>query len=152
MTIATSTLMYLLYNYFEDSPSQNIIIDANKKLSARRQKHSDIVNAPVCFGMMTNQTMCLIGCMFLNVFVKGPMSCFETMGVEFAESHFNMEREQAGAIVATAGFLGAMNLIVLKISITQHYNDIQIMMIGYSMFIIGWSAHYLGRIRADKIV
>jgi hypothetical protein len=122
MAFATFTLIYLLYNHFKDIP-ENKIYNTSKKLSARRQVYEDVANAPACFGLMTNHTLCLIGCMFLNVFVKGPMSCFETLGVAFAESHFDMQRQQAGTIVALAGFLGAMNLIVLKVSITQYFND-----------------------------
>ena len=136
MALATATLFYLLYIYFEDAQKahQN---DGKKKLSARRQACQDLHDEPVCCGQLTKHTLCLIACMFLNVFVKGPMSCFETLGVEFANSTFNMPREEAGMIVAFAGFLGAMNLLILRISITQYYTDIQIIMFGYSMFIVG---------------
>lgn len=135
MAIATSTLIYLLHVYFKDMPEKHQA--SSEKLSKRYLERSDIANTSTCFGLITNHTLCLYGCMFLNVFVKGPMACFETLGVEFAESHFEMQRQQAGSIVAAAGFLGALNLLILKFYITQHYNDVQIIILGYSMFIIG---------------
>jgi len=133
---AACTTAYLLYFYFEDAPTiKSVPVD--KPLTARRQSQNELANSSTCFGQITVYTACLVGCMFLNAFLKGPMSCFETLGIEFAESHFNMGRGEAGSIGALMGFLGAMTLIAMRIKITQLYDDTQIIMVGYGMFGIG---------------
>lgn len=106
------------------------------KLSSRQRVHDEIANAPACFGLCTVRTMCLLGCMLLNAFTKGPMSCFETLGVEFAESRFNMYRSDAGYIVATMGFTGAIILMSMG-SLYQRFDDTQLTSFGILLFSIG---------------
>eukprot|EP00558_Chaetoceros_sp_UNC1202_P005586 CAMPEP_0197242906 /NCGR_PEP_ID=MMETSP1429-20130617/8517_1 /TAXON_ID=49237 /ORGANISM="Chaetoceros sp., Strain UNC1202" /LENGTH=179 /DNA_ID=CAMNT_0042703025 /DNA_START=54 /DNA_END=593 /DNA_ORIENTATION=+ len=65
------------------------------------------------------------------------MSCFETLGIEFAESHFDMGRGAAGTTVAVVGLLGALSLLAMKMFITQYFDDIELITTGYTMFIIG---------------
>jgi len=92
-----------------------------------------------CCGKLTIYSAALIGCAILNVFIKGSMSCFETFGIDFAESRFDLSYRETGAIISFCGFCGASTLVLVKLSIAERMNDTQIMMTGYCVFVIGIS-------------
>jgi ceroid-lipofuscinosis MFS transporter 7 len=126
--------LFLITKYFEDR--QRCKTAAPRKLSTRQRNNEEIANTPACFGYLNIRTLCLLGCMVMNAFTKGPMSCFETLGIEFAESRFDMYRAEAGSIVATMGLLGALILIVMGF-VFQRFDDTQLTSGGILLFIVG---------------
>eukprot|EP00551_Chaetoceros_affinis_P015021 CAMPEP_0203700368 /NCGR_PEP_ID=MMETSP0091-20130426/30917_1 /ASSEMBLY_ACC=CAM_ASM_001089 /TAXON_ID=426623 /ORGANISM="Chaetoceros affinis, Strain CCMP159" /LENGTH=538 /DNA_ID=CAMNT_0050573613 /DNA_START=89 /DNA_END=1705 /DNA_ORIENTATION=- len=134
MSFMSATSLFLITKYFEDR--QRGAKESPRKLSARQYANEELANTSTCFGFFTVRTLCLIGCMALNAFTKGPMSCFETLGIEFAESRFDMHRAEAGSIVATMGLLGAMSLMAMGL-ICQKFDDTQLTSGGVLLFIIG---------------
>jgi len=126
--------LYLIYNYFEDIPRSSK--PPTKKKSSRQVAYDEVANGRACFGFFNIYNTCLYGCMVLNALTKGPMSCFETLGVEFAESRFGMQRAEAGAIVATMGFIGACNLMAMG-ALSERFDDIQLTIAGIILFMTG---------------
>lgn len=109
---------------------------APKKKSNRQQAYDDVCNERTCFGFFNVYNMCMYGCMILNAGTKGPMSCFETLGVEYAESRFGMHRADAGVIVATMGLLGAVILMVMG-TLSKLLDDTQLTTAGILFFMTG---------------
>jgi ceroid-lipofuscinosis MFS transporter 7 len=76
--------------------------------------------------------------MALNTFTKGPMACFETLGIDFAESQFGLHRANAGFIVAVMGTFGSLLLLLIaKVSDYLNIDDAQLTNGGISIFIMG---------------
>jgi len=134
MTFSSSLALFLLTYYFEDRDRTKPT--GNRKLSLRQRHTEEVANSPICCGFFTIRTLCLLGCMSMNAFTKGPMSCFETLGIEFAESRFDMHRAQAGLTVATTGLLGASLLMGMGM-LSQRFNDIQLTSGGIFLFTLG---------------
>lgn len=126
--------LFLIYNYFEDRPRVAKVLPKNK--SSRQKAYDEVANGRACFGTLNIYNTCLYGCMVLNALTKGPMSCFETLGVEFAESRFNMQRAEAGAIVASMGFIGACNLMAMG-ALSERFDDVQLTITGIILFMSG---------------
>jgi len=136
MTLMSALTVVLLHKYFKDTDRFVPQISAAKSISPRRQLYNELANTPVCFGRMTTYTACLIACMILNASTKGPMACFETLGIEFAETRFGMYRAQAGSIVATMGLLGVVNLMAMRVSFNKH-DDTKMICGGIIVFVAG---------------
>lgn len=134
MSLFSLGTLFLIYNYFEDRPRS--LKPPPKKKSGRQVAYDEVANGTACFGIFNIYNTCLYGCMVLNALTKGPMSCFETLGVEFAESRFGMERAEAGAIVATMGFIGACNLMAMG-ALSERFDDIQLTIAGIILFMTG---------------
>jgi len=135
MTFISCLSIFLINRYFEDRPRERKKADKTK-ISSREKAKDEIANSSTCFGTMTIRALCLLGCMSMNAFTKGPMSCFETLGIDFAESRFDMHRAEAGAIVATMGFIGAVLLMFMGL-LSQWYNDTQLTIGGIVLFMTG---------------
>lgn len=135
MSFMSATSLLLLSKYFEDRQRTGTK-EPPRKLSARQHATEEIANSTTCFGSLTVRTLCLVGCMAMNAFTKGPMSCFETLGIEFAESRFEMHRAEAGSIVATMGLLGALILMVMGV-VCQRFDDTQMTIGGILLFVMG---------------
>ena len=133
MLIMVITSFSLLSTKFVDRKREN---KKGKKKSARRQELERVANEPVLFGMMTKYDACLLGCMLLNVATKGTIACFETMGIEFAESHFNMHRATAGTIVASSGAVGVLMILSMG-QISKFLNDTEMIYGGMSLVVLG---------------
>lgn len=95
-----------------------------KKTSSRRQAIEDIANAMTMFGITTYDA-CLLGCMLLNVASKGSIASFETLGISFAESHFDLTSAKAGSIVASCGTLGVVVLLCMG-QLSVWFTDVQL--------------------------
>lgn len=132
MTFMSSLSLFLLTRYFEDRKR----ISNKKKQSSRQKANEEFANTSTCFGLCSIRTCCLIGCMAMNAFTKGPMSCFETIGIEFAQSRFDMHRAEAGIIVATMGLTGAILLLTMGV-LSQRIDDTKLTIGGILFFVIG---------------
>jgi len=138
MTFMSIVTLYLLYFHFQDTEHG---LSTTKANSARQKLRDDVGNTTICFGRVTTYTACLVACMILNAFTKGPMSCFETLGVEFAESRFDMHRAQAGSIVATMGLIGTIALMLLRLYFNK-YDDTVTISFGIIFFIMGIAMNF----------
>ena len=72
--------------------------------------------------------------MLLNVATKGSIACFETLGIEYAETHFNMVSQNAGMLVATCGTFGVFALLSMG-NLEAHFSDVQLICGG--MIVMG---------------
>eukprot|EP00978_Attheya_sp_CCMP212_P016508 scaffold43285_cov44-Attheya_sp.AAC.2 len=102
------------------------------KKSSRQTAVDAIANNTTWFGI-TVYDACILGCMLLNVTTKGSIACFETVGITFAATHFDMTNSRAGVIVATCGLLGVFALLSMG-HIAKFLTDIQ--MISGGMFVM----------------
>lgn len=125
----------LVHFHFKDAPKKDTK-QQKKIISSRQQAYDAFANTPLCFGKATLYTVILISCMFLNAFGKGPMSCFETLGIEFAESLYGIDHGNAGLIVASCGLLGCIILFLVKLSFSKH-EDWKIIVVGILLFALG---------------
>ncbi|CAN0526501.1 unnamed protein product [Laminaria digitata] len=71
----------------------------------------------------------------LNTGTKGTIACFETLGAEYAMTHFSMTSAEAGSIFATFGSIGVVSLLSMRI-ICRFYNDVQIVLGGMTVMIV----------------
>lgn len=125
----------LVHFQFKDAPKKDAK-QQKKIMSSRQQAYDSFANTPLCFGKTSLYTVILISCMFLNAFGKGPMSCFETLGIEFAESLYGIDHANAGLIVASCGLLGCIILFLVKLSFSKH-EDSSVIMVGILLFALG---------------
>jgi ceroid-lipofuscinosis MFS transporter 7 len=124
----------LVHFYFEDAPIKPA--KKTKTMSVRQQEYDSFANSPFCFGTTTLYSFALLSCMFMNAFTKGPMSCFETLGVAFAENRYGLERGTAGMIIASCGFLGCIILFMVKLTFNKH-DDSKTTIFGILIFALG---------------
>lgn len=125
----------LVHFHFKDAPKKEAK-RLNKIISSRQQAYESFANTPLCFGKTSLYTAILISCMFLNAFGKGPMSCFETLGIELAERLYGIDHAIAGFIVASCGLLGCIILFLVKLSFSKH-EDSKIIILGILLFALG---------------
>lgn len=107
---------------------------SDKNLSARRFAIQEVAESKTMCGMMSIYDACICGCMLLNVATKGSIACFETLGIEYAETHFNMASQHAGMLVATCGTFGVLALLAMG-SLEAHFSDVQLICGG--MIVMG---------------
>eukprot|EP00752_Nemacystus_decipiens_P015766 g14076.t1 len=77
----------------------------------------------------------IYGGFLLNVSTKGTISCFETIGAQYAMTNFSLSSAEAGTIFATCGAIGVIALLSMRI-LCRHYNDIQLVLGGVSLMIL----------------
>mmetsp|Transcript_6294 Transcript_6294/g.9144 ORF Transcript_6294/g.9144 Transcript_6294/m.9144 type:complete len:501 (-) Transcript_6294:357-1859(-) len=131
MMILSIIAFYLLSNKFVDRKRE---VNPNKKKSSRRQELERVANERVFYGYLSKYEACLLLCMLLNLGTKGTIACFETMGIEYSETHFGMYRATAGTIVAVCGFIGV--LFILSMGQIQNYlNDTEMLYYGMSLVV-----------------
>lgn len=134
MSFMCFVTLYWLHNHFQDRPRYSSPV--GKKKSKRQLEYDEIAKSKTCWGRLSVYSACLYGCMILNAFTKGPMSCFETLGINFAESRFGIHRSTAGTIVASMGVVGAVNLMAMKI-LSARFDDSILTSGGIVVFIVG---------------
>lgn len=76
--------------------------------------------------------MLIYGGFLLNMSTKGTIACFETLGAEYANTHFDMTSAEAGSTFATFGSIGVVSLLSMRV-ICRYYNDVQIVLGGMSV-------------------
>lgn len=57
----------------------------------------------------TASEVLIYGGFLLNMSTKGTIACFETLGAEYAMTHFGMTSAEAGSIFATFGSIGVVS-------------------------------------------
>ena len=107
---------------------------AGKKIRDPRQ--NEFASELVCFGYLTLYDATILGCMLLNIATKGSIGSFETMGVRFAESHFDLNNSLAGVTVGSCGVLGCIALLSMG-RLSKYMTDIQMIVFGIITMSIG---------------
>lgn len=79
--------------------------------------------------------MLIYGGFLLNMSTKGTIACFETLGAEYAMTHFDMTSAETGSTFATFGSIGVVSLLSMRI-ICRYYNDVQIVLGGMVVMVI----------------
>lgn len=136
MALMSCITMYFLYFHFCDDVSTTSKTVRAGMITSELGKSNTM-----CCGQMSLYTGSIVACMILNAFTKGPMSCFETLGIEFAESRFSLDRAEAGSIVATMGLIGAVILILMRVSFNK-YQDAEVVFGGICVFVLGVSINF----------
>jgi ceroid-lipofuscinosis MFS transporter 7 len=134
MTMIVAITLVVLSKFFQDRNRIVVKKDIGKK-STRRVAVDAVANSQTMIGM-TVYDCCIMGCMLLNVSTKGSIASFETLGISIAESHFQMESAQAGAIVAACGTVGVGSLLSIGY-LTEYMTDIQLITGGLVVMAMG---------------
>lgn len=79
--------------------------------------------------------MLIYGGFLLNMSTKGTIACFETLGAEYAMTHFDMTSAEAGSTFATFGSLGVVSLLSMRL-LCRYYNDVKIVLGGMAVMIV----------------
>lgn len=124
--------LVLISIFFQDRERQR----KDTKRKSRKQAYvDDFANITTAFGI-TIYDACILGCMLLNVATKGSIASFETLGIAFAESHFNMYSSMAGSIVGTCGTVGVIALLSMG-KLAKILTDVQMIVGGMMIMVIG---------------
>lgn len=78
--------------------------------------------------------MLIYGGFLLNMSTKGTIACFETLGAEYAMTHFSMTNAEAGSTFATFGSIGVVSLLSMRL-LCRYFNDVQIVLCGMAVMI-----------------
>jgi len=105
-------------------------------IKSKRQLDQDEFANNVTWCGLTVQTCALIECMLLNIATVGCFGAFETMGVHFAESYYNLQPAVAGTVVSINGMIGVCTLWNLGY-LGRFFLDTQIIIGGISVFAVG---------------
>lgn len=130
--VCSSTLVVLTTMFGNRHRSKN----PPKKKSKRAVAKEEVSSARTLFGLVTVYDACILGCMLLNVSTKGSIASFETIGIAFAETHFDLYAAKAGAIVATCGSIGVVSLLCMG-HLAKHFTDVQMIVGGMFVMIVG---------------
>lgn len=141
--------LYVIYFYFHDIPSSpaNSPLENSHPNSEYRNKKKE-ESKPESY--RSDRTYFLIALGLLNLFLKGTMSCFETLGINFAEARFHLSNEQTANIISACGFFGSLILLTIKIWIAEKLDDIQIMSLGYVFYVAGICMHVVFNDETDS--
>lgn len=130
-----------LFFFLKDRPR---VKNAKKKM--KNSEVDEIANRRMWLGI-TIYDAAILGCMLLNISTKGSISCFETLGVNFALTHFGMDSESTGYLVSFCGAIGVIVLISMK-TISTYLTDVQ--MINGGMIVIMIASASLVGIKDDE--
>jgi len=128
MIIVTVSIILLITIFTDCRREENDTMKLMKK-SRRLLDIERIANEPVLRGYLTKYDSALLGCMLLNLGTKGTIACFETMGIQYSESHFNIYRATAGMIVAACGLIGVCSILCIG-QIQKYLNDTEMIYSG----------------------
>eukprot|EP00978_Attheya_sp_CCMP212_P012620 scaffold31556_cov62-Attheya_sp.AAC.2 len=133
--------------YFMSLDRERITAIAPKVKKSSRQLAVDAVAKETTWFGWTVYDAVIFGCMLLSASTKGSIACFETLGISFATSHFDLSNSRAGNIVATCGLLGVFSLLSMG-QIAKRLSDIQ--MISGGIFIMCLGAVSLADIKEGE--
>ena len=79
--------------------------------------------------------MVIVGGILLNVATKGSIAIYETLGIQFATSHFpGMTAPDAGFLFASFGLMGVIALLYMK-RLCAMWNDVQLIVGGMALMV-----------------
>ena len=132
MALICVLTLILISLFFRDRERER---KEKKRKSCRQQSVDDFANRTTFIGI-TVYDACILGCMLLNVSTKGSIASFETLGIAFAESHFDMYSSTAGSVVGTCGTLGVIALLSMG-KLAKILTDVQMIVGGMMVMVIG---------------
>lgn len=134
MTMMISITICLLLKFFQDR--QRIVRPkAKDRKSKRRTAIDEMANTTTVIGLTTYDA-CIVGCMLLNIASKGSIASFETLGISYAETYFDMYSARAGTIVASCGTLGVVALLCMG-RLEKLFSDVQLIAGGLVVMAAG---------------
>lgn len=86
---------------------------------------SPMPRSPRAWFQWSRQDLVILGAILLNVATKGSIAIYETLGIEFARSHFALSAPDAGFTFAFFGMLGVTALVYMKRLVTI-WNDVEL--------------------------
>jgi Na+/melibiose symporter-like transporter len=107
----------------------------HKAKNVRTVKHElieEVANSKTMCGMLTVYDACIVGCMLLNFGIAS----FETLGIHYAEVHFDLLSTEAATIVATCGTIGVLCLLLMGY-FSKRFTDIQLTFLGMITLALG---------------
>lgn len=137
MSVIVMFTICMILTFFQGRQRITTVKENQKKKSAKRAMIDDVANSfpGWLFGLCVYDA-CILGCMLLNVSTKGSIASFETMGISFAESHFQMASSRAGTIVASSGLCGVFALLSMG-HLTTWFTDVQLIYGGMGVMGLG---------------
>ncbi|CAB9521625.1 Major facilitator superfamily domain-containing protein 8 [Seminavis robusta] len=137
MAVVIAFVIAMLLAFFQDRQRISTVKEQPKRKSQRRAYIDDVANSfPSWLCGLCVYDACILGCMLLNVSTKGSIASFETLGISFAESHFQMASSRAGTIVASSGLVGVCALLSFGY-LTQWFSDVQLIKGGMAIMATG---------------
>jgi len=136
MATTSFITLYFLSVHFNDTPRICSVGDGFLLTPSETSIGDKNPDKPLLFHLSATKSS-LIGLFMLNLFVKGTMSCYEAFGIDFAETRFNLKDSETGAIVSVCGFCGALLLVIIRMLSAGKMSDVQIIIIGYCLYILG---------------
>lgn len=130
--LSAGTLALVITKFQNRNRSKPI---SSSRSSSRFSERDEVANQTF-LGCMTVYDAALLGCMLLNIATKGSIGSFETLGISFAESHFNLEPEIAGIIVSFNGLIGVIALLSMG-QLGRIFTDIQMIFGGIAVCALG---------------
>lgn len=83
---------------------------AERRISQRRKDQDELANRATRLGISVYNAA-LLGLMMLNIMTLGSIAAFETTGISFAASYFNLQPIVSGTIVSLSGVVGVCSLL-----------------------------------------
>eukprot|EP00984_Skeletonema_dohrnii_P012893 scaffold5264_cov125-Skeletonema_dohrnii-CCMP3373.AAC.6 len=132
MALLSAATLAVLMTKFQN---RNRTKPTKRKASSRTSERDELADRTMFCGI-TVYDAALLGCMLLNVSTKGSIGSFETLGISFAQSHFNLEPETAGMIVSVNGMIGVIALLSMG-QLGKYFTDIQMIVGGMTVCAVG---------------
>eukprot|EP00934_Nitzschia_sp_Nitz4_P008266 Nitzschia sp. Nitz4//scaffold8_size234185//204698//206303//NITZ4_001297-RA/size234185-snap-gene-0.60-mRNA-1//-1//CDS//3329559926//8256//frame0 len=145
MGFVIATTLVLMRLYFRDRV--RIATTKDKKKSKRRAAIDDHANQKTFIGL-TIYDCCILGCMLLNVSTKGSIASFETLGVDIADTYFDMYSARAGSTVGVCGTMGVAALLSMG-HLARYFSDIQL--ISGGMIVMASGIFSLTSLNEDEV-
>lgn len=136
MSLVVMFTIAMILTFFQDR-QRITTAKEQKKPSRRRTAIDEMASGKPCWLCgLTVYDACILGCMLLNVSTKGCIASFETLGISFAESHFQMVSSRAGTIVASSGLVGVFALLGMG-HLGKYFTDVQLIYGGMGIMAFG---------------
>ena len=137
MGVVVIFVIVMLVFFFQDRQRITTVKEVQVKKSRRRASIDYVANSsPGWLCGLCVYDACILGCMLLNIATKGSIASFETLGISFAESHFQMSSARTGTVVASSGCVGVFSLLCMG-HLAQWFTDIQLINGGMAVMAIG---------------
>lgn len=130
-SLCVVTLFLLLTRFQARYRSEPII----RRISQRRKEQDELANRATRLGGISVYNAALVGLMMLNIMTLGSIASFETTGISFASSYFDLKPIVSGAIVSLSGAVGVCSLLNIG-RLGRVLSDTQMIIVGIAIFAI----------------
>jgi MFS transporter, ceroid-lipofuscinosis neuronal protein 7 len=111
MTLICLITIALILFLFKDR-HRIVTVKDKERMNAKQSAVAEVAMTQIFMGF-TIYDCCIMGCMLLNISTKGSIASFETLGISYADTHFQMDSSKAGTIVASCGSVGVVALLLM---------------------------------------